>query len=185
MNIFNEIDMRKKLDENLVYMENIDNYLSEDEVINFFIECLDYCNKLSLYDHKQKIKEKINELGYKDDIRLELGLSNPYLYVDSDDYTGEYYFNGVFKNDVINENKEFSYRFQDDKYIRNETYFEDNKYDVDYVIRNYKNILLNTTNEELNKKCLDKIYEIYENNSFMNILGKEDIEIIQYDKEDI
>lgn len=184
MNVFNEIDMRKKLDENLVYMENIDNDLAEDEVINFFIECLDYCNKLSLYDYKEKIKEKIYELGYKDDIRLELGLNNPYLYIDNDDYTGEYYFNGVFKNDVINENKEFSYRFQDDKYIRNETYFEDNKYDVDYVIRNYKNILLNTTNEELNKKCLDKIYEIYENNSFMDILEKEDIEIIEYGKED-
>lgn len=72
MNVFNEVDMRKKLDEDLVYMENIDNDLSEDEVINFFIECLDYCNKLSLYDYKEKIKEKIYELGYKDDIRLEL-----------------------------------------------------------------------------------------------------------------
>ena len=184
MNVFNEVDMRKKLDEDLVYMENIDNDLSEDEVINFFIECLDYCNKLSLYDYKEKIKEKIYELGYKDDIRLELGLNNPYLYIDNDDYTNEYYFVGNFNKYLINENKEFSYRFQYDKYIRNGIYFEFNKHDVDYVIRNYKNILLNTTNKELNKLCLDKIYEIYEKNSFTDILEKEDIEIIEYGKED-
>lgn len=115
---------------------------------------------------------------------MELGLSNPYLYIDNDDYTNEYYFVGNFNKYLINENKEFSYRFQYDKYIRNGIYFEFNKHDVDYVIRNYKNILLNTTNKELNKLCLDKIYEIYEKNSFTDILEKEDIEIIEYGKED-
>lgn len=185
MNIFNEIDIRKKLDENLVYMENIDNDLSEDEVINFFIECLDYCNKLSLYDYKEKIKEKVYELGYKDDIRLELGLNNPYLYVDNDDYSNNEYFVGKFRKDIINSNKEFSYKFQYDKYKRNGIYLKTNKQDVDYVIRNYKNILLNTTNEELYNLCLDRIYQIYKNNSFIEILDKDDIEIIEYNTEEI
>lgn len=184
MNVFNEIDMRKKLDENLVYMENMDNNLSEDKVINFFKECLDYCNKLSLYDYKEKIKEKIYELGYKDDIRLELGLNNPYLYIDNDDYSNNEYFVGKFRKDIINLNKEFSYKFQYDKYKRNGIHFKTNKQDVDYVIRNYKNILLNTTNKELNKLCLNKIYEIYENNSFIEILDKDDIEIIEYNTEE-
>lgn len=184
MNVFNEIDMRKKLDENLVYMGNIDNDLAEDEVINFFIECLDYCNKLSLYDYKEKIKEKIYELGYKDDIRLELGLNNPYLYIDNDDYSNNEYFVGKFRKDIINLNKEFSYKFQYDKYKRNGVHFKTNKQDVDCVIRNYKNILLNTINKELSKLCLDKIYEIYENNSFIEILDKDDIEITEYNTEE-
>lgn len=185
MNVFNEIDMRKKLDENLVYIETLDKNLSEDEIINFFIECLDYCNKLSLYDYKEKIKEKMYELVYKYDIRLDLGLNTPYLYVDNDDYSNNEYFVGKFRKDIINSNKEFSYKFQYDKHIRNGIYFENNKQDVDYVIRNYKNILLNTTNEELYNLCLDRIYEIYKNNSFIEILEKDNIEMIEYDTEEV
>lgn len=181
MSIIEQKYMLEKLEKNLLYLNTVEkkNY-DEELIVNMILECIDCCNKVNLIQERKQIIKIIDRLGYKDDIRFKIGLDKPYLYIDNDTYSKNEYFTGKYSKNIINYNKSFSYRYQYDKYIRNTKYFENNKYDVDFVIRNYKNILLNTDNERLKELCLNKIYDIYESNPFVDLVDDENIKIINY-----
>ena len=142
----------KELENYIEYLNNIcNNKESNEKIINILLKSIDYCNKLNLYKKRKEILRIINKLEYNLDIGLEIGINKPYLYIDNDTYSNNYYFTGEFKKDIVNLNKKFSYRYQYDKYLINSHNI--NKDDTDFIIRDYKNILLNTDNEDL-KICV-------------------------------
>ena len=174
-----------KIEDDIRYFNNlkiIDKYEEYNNLKSRLLNSMYICNKLNLFDKRKEIISIIENIGYNSDIALDMVIDKPYLYTNNNDYSDINNLVGEFKRNIMNDNKRFSYRYEYDKYLNNNELLIDNIGDIDLVIRNYKDILLNTVNESIKKMCLDKIYEIYDRNPYKYLIDKRYIEIIENDK---
>lgn len=175
---FNKESIFNNLINNINYIENLDinNIKNTEKILHVLKESILYCNKLNLYNEIKIIKNIINKTSMKDNIEIRLLLEKPYLYIDNDSYSDRYGFYGQFKKNVINQNNEYSYRIQYDIYHNN----LNKKINPDYLIRSYKNIVLNTTDINLKNECLKEIHNLYKTSYSIDNMNKDYFYIKNY-----